>query len=414
VAPKAKKFPAAKKAPVKVTLKAYSKTEKDAMVAEWLALLAADSHASLADFAVAKGVNYKTLYSWIPVDAPGKTETSVTAAGTNGTDDTLNIRLKTDRPAAARQPQLFPEEETPGAGQNGHHRFPASADSAKSESPSGHNGGLPIATLVKNTGQYMETDPRLIVVDEGFNERINFGDMEWLCDNICKVGVNRPLTVYKRDDKFVLIDGERRLRAVLMAIERGIEFKRVPVLIRSGKMLASRLKEEMVLSNDGKHLLPVEEGGAFLKFQTWNWTLKEIAARFNRSESHVQNCIMLAESCRAIVEILATGKISAKVALGVVNSRKSDEDKIKELQILIEEVDKTGVKQATPSTVQAISGEEKALAGKKIVNGFRWVQSVLEKDEKSFNPTKREVFLVIRDFMSGKKTDEEVMSYFSE
>ena len=68
-------------------------------------------------------------------------------------------------------------------------------------------------------------DPRNIVVMEGFNVRIDF-DLEELKEQIKVAGVLNPITVIPFKDeegkeKYKLVDGERRYRATMLAIEEG-------------------------------------------------------------------------------------------------------------------------------------------------------------------------------------------------
>lgn len=66
-------------------------------------------------------------------------------------------------------------------------------------------------------------DPRNIVVVENFNVRRDF-DLEELKEQIKSKGVLNPVTVipFKEDgvERYKLVDGERRYRATMLAIER--------------------------------------------------------------------------------------------------------------------------------------------------------------------------------------------------
>lgn len=78
----------------------------------------------------------------------------------------------------------------------------------------------------KNTDLFL-IDPRNIVVVDGFNVRRDF-DLDELKEQIKAKGVLNPLTViaFKDDEgneKYKLVDGERRYRATMLAISEGAD-----------------------------------------------------------------------------------------------------------------------------------------------------------------------------------------------
>ena len=81
-------------------------------------------------------------------------------------------------------------------------------------------------------------DPRNIVVTKDFNSRCNFGDLDELARQIKEQGVLNPISVQpfkdeNGEEKYRLIDGERRYRAVMKLIDEGEEIARVPALFLS-------------------------------------------------------------------------------------------------------------------------------------------------------------------------------------
>ena len=68
-------------------------------------------------------------------------------------------------------------------------------------------------------------DPRNIVVKDGFNSREDFGDIDTLAKQIEENGILNPISVVPFKDesgneKYRLIDGERRYRAVMSLLEK--------------------------------------------------------------------------------------------------------------------------------------------------------------------------------------------------
>ena len=92
----------------------------------------------------------------------------------------------------------------------------------------------------KNTDLFL-IDPRNIVVVDGFNVRRDF-DLDELKEQIKAKGVLNPLTViaFKDDEgneKYKLVDGERRYRATMLAISALV----IPVCLSLGLVLSLQL-----------------------------------------------------------------------------------------------------------------------------------------------------------------------------
>ncbi len=98
-----------------------------------------------------------------------------------------------------------------------------------------------------------------IEVPEGFNPRREFDEtaLEQLAASIKKNGITTALTVAREDGHFVLIDGERRLRAAKKA---GV--KEVPVLVRDDE---NALAAALVANVQREDLNPIEEAEALAR-----------------------------------------------------------------------------------------------------------------------------------------------------
>ena len=75
--------------------------------------------------------------------------------------------------------------------------------------------------------QVFNIDPRKIDVMEGFNKRVDFGDIDELAAQIKEQGLLEAITVvpYKKeetdDERYLLVNGERRYRALMKLINDG-------------------------------------------------------------------------------------------------------------------------------------------------------------------------------------------------
>jgi len=164
-----------------------------------------------------------------------------------------------------------------------------------------------------------ENQPRKI-----FNEE----EIEELASSIKSVGLIQPLVVQKKGDKYVLIAGERRLRACKMA---GIEKVKCVV-----KEYENPLEIALIENIQRKDLNPYEKALAFKRLMDeFGYTQEELARRLGISRSKVANTLRILNLGEQIIDLIIKGKISeghAKVLLSV----EDEEQRNKLAQLVVE------------------------------------------------------------------------------
>lgn len=167
----------------------------------------------------------------------------------------------------------------------------------------------------KRGGEFFMVDPRVINVVEDWNHRMDFTGEEDLILSIVENGVKVPLLVKKTDDGTLeLVDGERRLKAVLKAIDHGNDIKSIPVQVAKRGTPVHELYLESFIRNDSKPPTAIEEAMAFTRFVNWNFSIKEISVKVGRSESHIRNRLELNNASPDVKKALESGEISTRVA----------------------------------------------------------------------------------------------------
>lgn len=126
----------------------------------------------------------------------------------------------------------------------------------------------------KNNENTVKTDlfkisPNDITVEKGFNSRVNF-NLEELIASIKVNGVLNPISVIPYTDengneKYRLVDGERRYRAVMQAINDGADIARVPAIFLSKSLTQEDLIIQQIARNDGEGFNEYECGIAIKK-----------------------------------------------------------------------------------------------------------------------------------------------------
>ena len=183
----------------------------------------------------------------------------------------------------------------------------------------------------KRTDIY-QIDPRNIVVVEGFNARKNF-DLDELKEQIRKVGVLNPITVIPFKDKetgaekYRLVDGERRYRAVMALLAEGEDIKRIKAMYLPKGTKEEDLLIQQLLKNTGKQFSEIEMAKLFNRFkEQWGYTQTEIADKFCKKTSFVSRCMALLDFPADIIAMMERGEISADTARQIVSQNKDDED----------------------------------------------------------------------------------------
>ena len=183
----------------------------------------------------------------------------------------------------------------------------------------------------KRTDIY-QIDPRNIVVVEGFNARKNF-DLDELKEQIRKVGVLNPITVIPFKDKetgaekYRLVDGERRYRAVMALLAEGEDIKRIKAMYLPKGTKEEDLLIQQLLKNTGKQFSEIEMAKLFNRFkEQWGYTQTEIADKFCKKASFVSRCMALLELPAEIIEMMERGEISADTARQIASQNRDDED----------------------------------------------------------------------------------------
>jgi len=142
--------------------------------------------------------------------------------------------------------------------------------------------------------------------------RFDEGELQTLADSIAAVGVLQPIVVRTSDDdgSYVLVAGERRLRAAAIA---GLE--QIPAVIRSPDADEANLSEALIENLQRTDLGPLEEAAAYRELmEDFSMSHDEIGARVGKSRSAVTNTVRLLQLPPAIQAMVESGALAAGAA----------------------------------------------------------------------------------------------------
>lgn len=229
-------------------------------------------------------------------------------------------------------------------------------------------------------------DPRNVVIVENFNVRKEFA-LDELKEQIKLQGVLNPITVvpFKDEDgneKYRLVDGERRVRATLAAIEEGAEIARIKAIFLPRNTKEEDLLIEQMMRNEGKNFTEYEQALMFQRFRDkFGYSQSEIAAKFGKSATFIGRCLSLLELAPEIQEKIENGEISTGAVRQIAGTNKEDEAaQIEAVETAIADAKSKGKSTATAKNV---SGETKALRSlKKVVDSLLLLFSTADQMEK--------------------------------
>lgn len=178
-----------------------------------------------------------------------------------------------------------------------------------------------------------------IVVLEGFNEGRLEEDFtpEALEPLVQSIIFHRKLLIpliglLLADGTFILVDGERRLRSILIAIERDKdlkkEFEHVECLLAPKDSTEVDRVIMMLMTQSQKHFDPVKEGELYKKLRDGfngaeGMTPTQIAAKVARSLQHVETRLILADESPEMKQLISEGKVTPTVTVAL-NRQEAD------------------------------------------------------------------------------------------
>lgn len=185
---------------------------------------------------------------------------------------------------------------------------------------------------------YYRIDPTKIKVQEGWNPRLSFDaqKLEELKESIKENGVLVPLRVkMNNNDEFVLIDGERRLRATLLAISEGAEIVSVPCIVERKQMNEIDMLLLALSTNQGEQLNMMEEANAIKRLMNYGLTQTQIAKKLGKSQATINNRLSLLDASPEVIKEMEQGEVTFTEVRQIVDESdgiESQKEKLEEVK----------------------------------------------------------------------------------
>jgi ParB/RepB/Spo0J family partition protein len=211
-------------------------------------------------------------------------------------------------------------------------------------------------------------DPRLLKIEPGYNVRnldsTDDADLE-LKESIRANGVRVPLEVRLVDEDVFVVAGHRRYKMTMELIAEGEEIKSIPVMPEPKHTTEIDRIINLVISNSGKPLKPLEVAEVVRRLVVFGWDHHAIAKRLGwRSSTSVKQHLDLIAMPEPVKQIVRDDGASATTAAKAMkNARNDPEFAAQLLRDAAEEQKRLGKKgRATPKSVKAASERAKPKA----------------------------------------------------
>lgn len=184
--------------------------------------------------------------------------------------------------------------------------------------------------------------------------------LEELSRSIKKYGVLSPILVRKKNDKYMIISGERRFRASKLA-----NLQQIPAIIDSEedasgeRTLAIQIIENMQRAD----LSPLEKAYAISALkETHNFSVRQVADKLAISKSSVQRYIDILDLPDDLINALRQGASESKVLmLSKIKNEKERAELLKDLGNISRDILSSKVKKANPKPEKRIDPEDRRL-----------------------------------------------------
>lgn len=132
-------------------------------------------------------------------------------------------------------------------------------------------------------------------------------ELQELSASIQRHGILSPLVVRREEGRYVLIAGERRLRAAALA---GVH--QVPVVVREAEAAADQLELALVENLQREDLDPIEAARGYQRLcDQYSYTQEEVATRVGKNRVTVTNAVRLLRLPDFVLTAVQDGRISA-------------------------------------------------------------------------------------------------------
>jgi len=229
---------------------------------------------------------------------------------------------------------------------------------------------MQLRNLAASKRDMLMIDPRIIQVEDGYNIRDLTTESAQaklmdLANSIADNGfsIEQPITVRLKGEEVFVVAGHRRRAATLIAIDKlGAEIAAIPCIAEAKGTSDADRCADLVVSNSGEPLTPLEMGGVVKRLIAFGWDNAKIAKRFGWSSAQtVDNYLTLLSAPHDVQEMVRNGELSATTA--VMGMRQHGAEVSEVIAKAKRQANSEGKSRVTKAHVNSATGEFQPTAG---------------------------------------------------
>lgn len=263
-------------------------------------------------------------------------------------------------------------------------------------------------------------DPRAIKVVDGFNSRVDFGDIEELANQIHETNnqLLNPISVQVNKnadgtDTYNLVDGERRYRAIMLLIERGENIPYIKALIVPNNTSKDELYVQQALRNTGKNFNEYEWGLLAKKLKDeCGMTTADIARKLGKNPGVVTYWLQILDYPEDIQEVIKNNELGGSDMRRLFRGNAHDIDSVRtDIQVMREEAELKGRRKLTLKDLNADNAARIWRDSKQIMNGLNKLFYYLKEFAKADGVKVSEMKVNLAELhkeLNNKKTIDEI------
>lgn len=264
-------------------------------------------------------------------------------------------------------------------------------------------------------------DIRTIDVNWDDNVRRNYNEIDALAESIKQHGLKDPLKVskVKGGERYILVDGHRRYKAISSLLEQGVPISRVKAMVVTSNP-ETRLAEMIITGVQKQTLHPVEQAEAFLRLKNYGWDVKKIASMLGESGDGkvrlnlVYRYLKLAEAPEVIKQRCLNGEISHDTVIKIIETNDGDHGKAVEVvESAIEAntiTNEVGVKEVIKVKTRDIFKKEKEVSKEKKITFLQRLENI--SDEMFSSDNTDVIDALIKLMRKEDVQDEDIKNFF--
>ncbi len=268
--------------------------------------------------------------------------------------------------------------------------------------------------LAKARSEIIWVKPSTLLIDEGWNPREDYGDMDALVAWIEKNGTEQlpPLTGYFKGDRIVVKSGHRRHKAICIVSDRGAELL-VPMIMEKKDYSVERRVADVAKDNGGLNLKPWEKAKIVGRLTGFGWGEKRIVEELGWSLVWIRKLYALWNAPERVIKAVKGKEASATLVMEMLVKG--------ETELLLQKLEEGTIEKPSSETLEGelFPGEprskktkitERIIRPNSVKIFKKWSPSV---DADKMAPEKREVFELVTKLIKGELTEKDLKKFFT-